>query len=571
MKNRKIGIAAKLFIIVTVLLIVSDMAVGITTYFRTKQAMENQIRENAMNLARCAAAMIDGKKFDTLQAGDDGNEIYQEIFDMLTTYWDNSGVEFIYTARQNTEGGYEFVVDTDMEDHSEIGAEFPDNDDVLDDALDGDTVAMSGFSEDEWGSHMTAYSPIYKGSKVVGVVGVDLNADAVKKQTASIAIMLMAICLSVFAVGLVVTFLVGKALKKNFAVLNDKIVDLSMGSGDLTKEIDIRTGDELEVIAGNVNHLLGYMRGMLSNISNHSLEMRQTSQSISEHLNAARSSSGEMSEAMETMSSAMGETAASMQQINSLMDGILSAVNGIADSIQDGMDYAKDARDRAGMIGEMALQEENTARDKAEHMKQSVAEKIEKSKQVEQINELTEDILSITAQTNLLALNASIEAARAGEAGKGFAVVAGEIGKLAADSARSASQIQSVSENVIRAVNELAQIAQEMVGFIYDTTMTGFSVLVQNSGDYRETTVRFDQMMRQFSEISSEISEHVNKIRESTNAVNHMVEETNQNVQRITEQSADMSMSMQEIGSEAVSGSNFSDALYQEIRKFKIE
>ena len=45
------------------------------------------------------------------------------------------------------------------------------------------------------------------------------------------------------------------------------------------------------------------------------------------------------------------------------------------------------------------------------------------SKNVNKINELTNEILSISSQTNLLALNASIEAARAGEAGRGFAVL----------------------------------------------------------------------------------------------------------------------------------------------------
>lgn len=45
---------------------------------------------------------------------------------------------------------------------------------------------------------------------------------------------------------------------------------------------------------------------------------------------------------------------------------------------------------------------------------------IEDSKSVEQVNTLTNDILSISGQTNLLALNASIEAARARRGRKRF-------------------------------------------------------------------------------------------------------------------------------------------------------
>ena len=71
------------------------------------------------------------------------------------------------------------------------------------------------------------------------------------------------------------------------------------------------------------------------------------------------------------------------------------------------------------------------------------------SKRVQEIDTLTEEILSISSQTNLLALNASIEAARAGEAGKGFSVVAEEIRELADHSRLAVDQIRKVTESGI--------------------------------------------------------------------------------------------------------------------------
>ena len=570
MENRKMGIATKVFIIVITLLTVSDLLVGVAAYSRVKNAMETQIKENAMNIAKCAASFIDGEQFASLTEGSESSEEYQNIWDTLTLFLENGGVEYVYSVRQRTDGSKEFVVDSDPEDGTAVGEDYPETDDVLPYALEGKTVATPKPSEDEWGMHLTAYSPIQNGGTVVGAVGVDISADWVREQTRGIALVILGICMAIFVIGFVVIYIVGRFMRRSFAMLNDKVVELTMGNGDLTREIDIQTGDEFEVIAGNVNKLLAYMRGMIRNISENSVTMKQVSQSISESLGQAKNSSSEMSGALESMSGAMEETAASMNQIDGLMEDIMEAVRGIADNIKDGMRYTHDIREKAVMIGNMALEEENSANVKVETMKKAVAERIEKSRQVEQINVLTDDILNITSQTNLLALNANIEAARAGEAGKGFAVVASEIGKLAADSAKAAAEIQSVSENVIRSVNELAEVAQDMIGFIYDTTLTGYSVLVQNSTDYRESTEHFDEMMSRFADISSEISQNVDSIKKATGDVNCMVDETNLGVQKVAEESVDMLHNMEKIGTEADSGNAVSDALFHEVGKFKI-
>ena len=126
----------------------------------------------------------------------------------------------------------------------------------------------------------------------------------------------------------------------------------------------------------------------------------------------------------------------------------------------------------------------------------SVNEKIEKSKAVEEISVLTDNIIGITEQTNLLSLNASIEAARAGEAGRGFAVVADEIGKLAANSAETAGKIQKVSVKVIEAVNELTQKAETMLHFMDETAMEGYEKLLETSQNYRNDIADLNRRMQ---------------------------------------------------------------------------
>lgn len=76
------------------------------------------------------------------------------------------------------------------------------------------------------------------------------------------------------------------------------------------------------------------------------------------------------------------------------------------------------------------------------------------------INEAAKLITDVANQTNLLALNASIEAARAGEQGKGFAVVASEIKKLSAQTNYSASEIQTMLEQLMENSNEAVSLME---------------------------------------------------------------------------------------------------------------
>lgn len=67
------------------------------------------------------------------------------------------------------------------------------------------------------------------------------------------------------------------ATMKNLHVVNDKVYDLANTDGDLTKMLDVKSGDELELIANNINGLVSFIRGIITNISGNSVDLSDRS------------------------------------------------------------------------------------------------------------------------------------------------------------------------------------------------------------------------------------------------------------------------------------------------------
>ena len=342
-------------------------------------------------------------------------------------------------------------------------------------------------------------------------------------------------------------------------------------NGDLTQKLDIHTGDELELIADNVNKLLEHIRGIMLNIAHNSEQLKDSSKKVVNNLSSAEMNVTDVSATMEEMSAAMEETSASLNQVNSSIISVYDAVESIFQSADEGKSAADEVMAKAADIYEKAVSEQEHARELAQEMADVVNEKIEKSKAVEDITTLTTNIINITEQTNLLSLNASIEAARAGEAGRGFAVVADEIGKLAANSAETAAQIQKVSVEVVSAVNDLAKKAEEMLTFMDETAMAGYTKLLETSGSYRSDVGDMNQMMEHFANESEEIKNSIDQIKEAVSAVSIAVEESAKGVTNVTEMSVDLTTSIGDIGNEANSNMDIANQLNVEVGKFKLE
>ena len=366
-------------------------------------------------------------------------------------------------------------------------------------------------------------------------------------------------------------FLISRALSRKFILLNDKIEDLTKGDGDLTRIIELNSGDEFEVIGGNINKLIEFIRVMLLSIHDGSAKLNRTSSDIADNVRGARGDAESISETMTDMSATMQETVASLNEINNLMTDITASFDDIVTEIDGGRDFAHEVKGSATQIGDKAKKERSNTEDKVNRMAEAVSDKIERSKAVSLIENLTGNIIAIADQTNLLALNASIEAARAGEAGRGFAVVATEIGELANNSQSAASEIQAVSAEVITAVNELATEAQELLSFVNSTTLEGFSNLVNISEEYIKSAERISEMMERFSDATSQIQSNIDSIQKSTDSVNAAVENAADGVTRTAERTVEMTNNMTRIDEEALSSSEISNNLEMEVEKFKLK
>ena len=248
-----------------------------------------------------------------------------------------------------------------------------------------------------------------------------------------------------------------------------------------------------------------------------------------------------------------------MREIN---DGSEQVALGAEQLAENAQMLAEGATTQAAAIEELTATIENVTNqaefsakqaDEACKSAQSFADLAEKSSQelvllTEAMNRITEtskkieniisEIEDIASQTNLLSLNASIEAARAGESGRGFAVVADQIGKLAADSAQSAVNTNSLIAESLQEISEGNEITAKTVSALQQL-IEGIRALAEAAQQSRELSAEQAVTMEQVQQGVIQIADVVQNnsaSAEETSATSEELSAQSQNLKAMVEQ-----------------------------------
>lgn len=360
-----------------------------------------------------------------------------------------------------------------------------------------------------------------------------------------------------------------KPAKNASGHLKHIIEKIDQNEGDLTERIPVKTNDEVGQLVRGVNGFIEHLQGIMQRIQTESANMIAAVDSTMNNVNESNSNAENVSATMEELAASMEEVSATLDEIAGGSREMVNAVQAMNHEADEGAGLVQEIKKRAEQINRSTLESKSAADNMVNEIRGLVAEAVNESRNVEQINALTGDILEISSQTNLLALNASIEAARAGEAGKGFAVVADEIRVLADNSRDTANNIQNISQLVTNAVEKLSKNAEEMLQFIDKKVLKDYDAFVDVAGQYHDDADSVNEMLNSFAQSMADIEETVKTMNEGITGISATVDDSARGVANAAENTGLLVDAIAQIQEETQQNRNISDQLSREVKKFK--
>lgn len=564
------SIQGKLILYFVMLVMGISVVSGILQYMVSSNQVSKDISQEVIKVASVASLLIDGDKHQTLKtAKDQSSDTYNEIKSVLQNIQKESGATFVYTLVKNGDDKTSFIVDAAEENPSNLGDEY-DYLPAMEEAFNGKASANSDVVTDEWGTFLTGYAPI-KNSEgaIIAIVAIDIDAgDIINIKNQLLKNILLSIIFSM-VLTVILSIVLSKKIVKPIQLLVQRFKELSSSGGDLTQKIQIKTGDEIEILGDAVSGFIENIRQIVEQITAAAINVASLAESLNITIAQNQSSVEQVANSNQNIALGASEQAENVNDISNRIQKIaldidenkkkVNVLNNSADEtkrlIQDGFEAVN--------YQSIKTQENMNAFKKVT----VVFEKL--VKEAEEVGTIISTITNISEQTNLLALNASIEAARAGEFGKGFSVVADEVSKLAEGSSVATKEIAQILERInhdtkeaMEEINKADAIAKEQITAVDSTSSTFNNMSKEIEGMIDNIGI----ISTYINEISGNANTMAGKIREISSVSSENVALT----EEVTASSEEQNAAMEEVGITVGELQELSTNLKGTVSKFRI-
>lgn len=152
-------------------------------YHLTYNDMIDSLKDRVLSIYNFLEKDLDKTSFIAINSIEDQSQsAYIEMKTLLEDVKRATDVMYLYTAKQDAEGQFIYVVDGLSASNSDFrNAGDPIEEEIVEDmarALTGEIVWPKNIKDTGWGKIFITYFPIHDGAKVIGVLGIEIEAAA---------------------------------------------------------------------------------------------------------------------------------------------------------------------------------------------------------------------------------------------------------------------------------------------------------------------------------------------------------------------------------------------------------